>query len=219
MPIRARLVLPLALIGITGALGCATVNYAVQEQLGIHKRDILRSRVESGRKEQQAAQEQFKTTYERFKEVSGFSGGDLEPVYNRLNAEYERSEARANAVRSRITSIEEVAADLFSEWKTEINLISSPQLRQNSQRNLRDTQARYGTLISAMKKAEAKMDPVLIAFRDQVLYLKHNLNARAIASLDQTLASIENDVADLIGEIQASVDEAERFVAGLEAQG
>jgi hypothetical protein len=32
-----------------------------------------------------------------------------------------------------------------------------------------------------MLKAEQKIQPVLGAFRDQVLFLKHNLNANAIA--------------------------------------
>ena len=95
--------------------GCTTAYYNAMEKVGQHKRDILRSRIEAGREDQQEAQEQFKTTYERFAEVSGYDGGDLEAAYTDLNREYERCEARARDVSERIESIEQVSADLFAE--------------------------------------------------------------------------------------------------------
>jgi hypothetical protein len=67
-----------------------------------------------------------------------------------------------------------------------------------------------------MKRAERKIDPVLNAFRDQVLYLKHNLNAQAIASLQSELVSIESDVARLIQEMDASIREANSFIASMQ---
>ena len=67
-----------------------------------------------------------------------------------------------------------------------------------------------------MKRAESKMKPVLGAFRDQVLFMKHHLNARAIASLEGTVGELESEVASLIREIEASIQESERFLAGLD---
>ncbi len=63
-----------------------------------------------------------------------------------------------------------------------------------------------------MKRAEKKIDPVLLVFRDQVLFLKHNLNAQAIASLQGELVSIKTDVASLISEMEASIREADAFI-------
>ena len=211
--LRARSAALFLVVATLVTAGCQTAYYAAWEQLGIEKRDILRSRVEDAREEQQEAQEQFQTTYERFVEITGYDGGDLESVYSKLNGDFERSEAKAQAVRDRIASIEDVAADLFSEWESEINLISSAEMRRKSTASLRDTQQRYSGLVGAMKRAEAKMDPVLTAFRDQVLFLKHNLNAQAISSLQTDVASIENDVAVLIREMQSSIQEADTFLA------
>jgi hypothetical protein len=56
------------------------------------------------------------------------------------------------------------------------------------------------------------MNPVLAAFKDQVLFLKHNLNAQAIASLGSTATQIEGDVARLIKEMEASIGEADDFI-------
>ena len=122
---------------------------------------------------------------------------------------------RADDVRDRITSIEQVAADLFAEWQEEIGLYQSAAIRRESERSLRDTKTRYQRLIEAMKRAESKMPPVLNAFRDQVLFMKHSLNARAIAALEGTVGEIENDVATLIRDIDASIREAERFLREL----
>jgi len=59
------------------------------------------------------------------------------------------------------------------------------------------------------------MQPVLTAFRDQVLFLKHNLNAAAIASLQTTAKGIESDVERLVAEMNASIAEADRFIKGM----
>lgn len=194
-------------------VGCTSAYYAAMEQLGREKRHILESRVEASREDQKQAQEQFKTTFELFKEVTDYDGGDLERFYQRMQAQLERSESKANDVRERIRSIERVASDLFDEWTREIGEISRADLRRQSESQLRATRSRYEKMIAAMRRAEAKMDPVLTAFRDQVLYLKHNLNASAIASLERSTADIESEVAVLLREMQASIAETEEFLA------
>ena len=67
-----------------------------------------------------------------------------------------------------------------------------------------------------MKDAASKMDPVLAAFKDQSLFLKHNLNARAIASLETDLAKVKTEVAELIQEMEASIAEANAFIDSLQ---
>jgi hypothetical protein len=69
-----------------------------------------------------------------------------------------------------------------------------------------------------MKKAEKSLDPALTAMHDQVLYLKHNLNARAIASLKGELKTIDANVSTLLANMQRSIDESDRFIAKLKQQ-
>ncbi len=149
--------------------------------------------------------------------MTKFDGGELEGFYKKLQGEYDDSEKRAEDVRERITSIEKVAADLFREWEGEIQDIQSADLRRRSRDSLVDTQQRYERYIGAMRRAESKMEPVLLAFRDQVLFLKHNLNARAIASIQENTVEIENDVAALIRDMQRSVAEAETFLDSMQS--
>lgn len=210
---RALLLAVLALA--PAGAGCRSPYYWTMERLGFEKRDILVDRVEEGREAQAAASEQFRSALEAFRAVHDFDGGDLEQVYDRLNAELGASERRAEAVRDRIASIERVARDLFEEWDEEIATLRSDDLRGRSEELKRETEDRYESMITAMRKAEERMDPVLASFRDHVLFLKHNLDARAIASLSGELRVVETSIDELIRDMEASIAEADAFLAGM----
>lgn len=196
---------------------CSSTYYKAMEGIGIEKRDILVDRVEEARDAQDDAAEQFASALDQFRSTVEFDGGELEKIYDRLNAEYERSQARAEEVSDRIDSIGSVAEDLFDEWEEELDQYSSASLRAESAALLRDTRSRYSQLMAAMRRAEAAMPPVLEAFEDQVLVLKHNLNARAIGSLRNELGNIERDTDRLIAEMKKAIAEANAFIASMES--
>ena len=210
-----RIALSLALAALLPLVGCTSAYYGMMEQIGVEKRHILRDRVEAGQEAQEEAQQQFETTYEAFKTVTRYDGGDLEDFYDKMEAELEDCEARAQDVRDRIASIEQVSGDLFSEWASEIDQISNANLRRQSEESLRNSERRYDRMIGAMQKASAKMDPVIIAFRDQVLFLKHNLNARAVASLETNVTEIQGEVDALIRDMDSAINEAQRFLESM----
>jgi len=185
------------------------------EKMGFQKRDIMVSRVENARNAQEEAKEQFSSAYEKFSGVLNFQGGTLQEVYDTLNAELRRSESKAEMVRTRIADVEDVAEALFNEWELELTQFSNERLRLASKRKLVDTKRRYQKMISVMKKAEARINPVLAAFRDQVLFLKHNLNAKAVASIQGEVASVQTDIGHLIKEMEISINEANKFITAL----
>lgn len=192
--------------------GCETAYYDAWEQVGIHKRDILVDRIEDTQEAQEETQEQFKDALEQYKAVVNFDGGDLEKLYNKLNAEYEDSEQAAKAISVHIDSVEDVAEDLFEEWEDELAQIQSRTLRDDSAKKLHDTRYKYQQMVKSMRKAEKSVHPVLTTLRDQVLYLKHNLNARAISALKGELSTMNSDVNRLILDMQKSIDEANLFI-------
>jgi hypothetical protein len=203
--------LTLTLITILIA-GCASTGIAVREKLGTPKREQLVDRVDETRDAQENAKEQFATTLDELKALTTFDGGELESAYSRLKRQLDRSESRAEQVRNKITSVDRVARALFSEWEEELSEYTTESLRRASEQQLDETRNRYSEVITAMRRAESKMGPVLNAFNDQVLFLKHNLNARAIASLDSTLNELESEIALLIADMEASIDEANSFI-------
>jgi predicted nucleic acid-binding Zn-ribbon protein len=200
------------------ASGCRSAYYKTMETFGKHKRDILVSRVGNARDAQEDAKVQFQTALEKFSSVVKVSNTELKDKYNQLKSELDKSESKAKDVSTRIADVEKVAKDLFAEWKSELGQYTNKNLRQVSEQKYVRTQAKYEQLIGAMKQAEKKIEPVLSAFRDQVLFLKHNLNAQAIASLEGELVSIESNVASLIKDMDASIAEADVFIKSMAAE-
>jgi hypothetical protein len=204
--------LVVGLLAATGGAGCKSAYYGAWDKLGWAKRDILVDRVKDAKEDQEQAKQQFKSALEQFQAVTNFQGGDLEARYKKLNREYEACEARAEDVRKRVASVDTVAKDLFSEWQGELAQYDNAELKRSSEEKLRETRDRYNQMYSAMRNAEQKMEPVLKTFKTQVLYLKHNLNAAAISSLQSQVASIQGDVDRLIKDMEASIQEANTFI-------
>ena len=206
-------------LGLAAATSsCRSMYYSTMETFGVEKRDILVERVQEGREAQEEAKEEFKSALEAFKAATNFKGGELEKVYSRLSDRYEGCADRASTVRSKIKSIETVSRDLFEEWQDEIDGMHDPKLRSKSEDMLDDTKSRCKALGRAMKAAESKMEPVLVAFKDHVTFLKHNLNAQAIASLQGELTEIQGDVAALIVDMEKSIAEADAFIEQMEGK-
>jgi hypothetical protein len=197
------------------AAGCTTFYYKTMQKLGREKRDILVSRVKDSKKDQEQAKEQIKTTMETFQELTGFQGGSLEKSYKKLNDEYERAQSQANKFHDRVNSIDQVSNDLFSEWQKEINQMGNAKLKSRSAALLRDARERQAVYLRSMRKTEDQMAPVLNSFRDQVLFLKHNLNAKAIGSLKNTSTKINTDVTSLLKSLDNSIQEADRLITSL----
>ena len=213
---KIRLVVLAAII--LGLSGCSSVYYGTMEKLGVHKRDIMVDRVKEARDTQNEAKQQFLTAMEQFKSVVNFQGGDLEKEYNKLNATLEKSESKAADVRDRISAVEDVSEALFSEWRSEIKQYNSDTLRKSSQQKYDVTKRKYTELINAMKRAEARLEPALVPLRDHVLFMKHNLNARAIAGLSQELISVQTNVDRLVRDMETAIAQADAFIASLQAE-
>ncbi|MGF1790229.1 DUF2959 domain-containing protein [Photobacterium profundum] len=203
------------LLSITLLSGCQSAYYSAMEKVGVHKRDIMVDRVEDTNKAQQDAQEQFTSALDALKALNQFDGGDLETAYNDINDQYEVSSDAADKVSERIAAIEDVADALFDEWENELSLYTSTTLKRDSEKKLRATQTSYKKMLTAMHKAESKMTPVLNTLRDNTLYLKHNLNAAAIGSLQGEFTSLQKDIQRAINDMQIAIDESERFISHL----
>ena len=204
------------IISIFALASCSSAYYSAMEKVGIHKRDIMVERVVDAKESQQDAQAQFKSALEEMTALINFDGGDLEAQYNVIQEQYEDSKEAADHVSSRIEKIEDVADALFYEWQDEIEQIASRNLKRQSATKLKETQRRYQSLIKSMRKAESKMAPVLSALKDNSLFLKHNLNAKAVGALQGEMISIKKDVSALIKDMNSAIEQSQKFIDMLE---
>ena len=206
--------LPLTLaILVLGMSSCSTAYYGAMDKLGYEKRHILVNRVKKAKASQIEAKDQFSSALDEFIAVSNYQGGELEKMYRRIEKAYTKSEARAKEVRARNDAVENTGKALFTEWDKEIKVFTDPELASVSRTQYNAAEERFEELEAAMRSAESKLDPVLKKFRDQTLFLKHNLNAKAINALESQVVRVKVDVDRLIRDMERSIAEADRFIA------
>lgn len=208
----------IAVLGVSILVGCQSAYYAAWEKVGVEKREILVDRVENAKESQEDAQEQFESALEELSALINFQGGDLQDIYDKLNSELKRSEAVASDVSSRIEKVDSVAQALFKEWADEIEQFSNAKYKRESASKLNATQRQYDNLMRSMYRVESSMEPVLVTLKDNVLYLKHNLNANAIGALQGELRSVKSEVNQLIKEMNKAIAESNAFISSMQTQ-
>ena len=214
-----KLTLMILLLAIPFAFSaCDTAYINAMDKMGYAKRDILSSRVKSARDAQAEAKKDIQSALDQFGQVVAYQGGDVEATYQKLKSELQSSEDSAETVRNRIEAVENVADSLFAEWKAELGQYSNADLRRKSESKLSQTKNRYNDMLGAMKRAEQRIDPVLRPLRDHVLYLKHNLNARALAAMKGELVKVDAQVDQLVREMNRSIAEADKFIQTMETE-
>ncbi len=218
MNIKSRCIVAAVFIALLGCNGCDSLYFNAMEKIGIDKRDIMVSRVKDARETQDKTKKQFISAMEQFQSLVSFQGGNLEKEYKKLNSTFTKSKTRAEEVRQRVKAVENVSAALFEEWRAEIKQYSNQSLRRSSQQKYDVTQKKYTQLISAMKKAEAKLEPALAPLRDQVLFMKHNLNAKAIAGLNTEVVKVQSNVDQLVKEMELAIAQADSFIEALQVE-
>ena len=58
---------------------------------------------------------------------------------------------------------------------------------------------------------------MLQVLQDNTLFLKHNLNARAVNSLSSESLIIESKVKELVRQMEASIDESTAFIKDMQS--
>ncbi|MBH0057733.1 DUF2959 domain-containing protein [Pseudoalteromonas sp. SWXJZ94C] len=199
--------------------GCQSAYYSAMEKVGVHKRDILIDRVEETKDSQQESQEEFQSALERLTTLIDFKGGELQDAYNALNDDYESSLKAANEVSTNIDKVEDVAEALFDEWSDELEQYKSASLKRESSKKLANTQRQFSTLLRSMRSAESKMEPVLTSLHDNVLYLKHNLNAQAVSAIKGEFTNLKRDIQVLMNDMNKSIADSNKFIEQMNSAG
>ncbi len=190
-------------------------KYSAYEFFGIEKRDLFKKKIKNTKEDQQQAGESFKSALEKLKSIYSFSGGNLEKQYRNLDSAFQNAETKVKAVHASVVQLETVAQDLFTEWTKEIQQIKTDDLRSGSRITLSDTQKKYAVFHASLKKSEGRLNPVLTKLKDHVLFLKHNLNARALSGLKTESGKIQGDIEELLKEMNTSIAQADDFIQTL----
>lgn len=190
---------------------CQSAKYAAYERLGVEKRELLKKDVKSVQNQQKENQEDFKDALEQLRKLYGSKGSELEKRYDSIKSEYDDAKSGADTLTNRVEEMDRVAKDLFKEWEGETDQLTTAALKRDSLNKLRETEKRYQVLSRDVHGSEKKMRVVLSKLGEQVIYLKHNLNAESIGTLSSEKSAIEKDINELIGQMEKSIASSEEF--------
>ncbi len=197
-------------------VSCSTAYYSFWETMGKEKRDLLQSNMQAAQEEQTDVKEKFESTLAKIRHEYSFEEGRLEETYDGLKDDYEDSVEQKEDLSERIDKIEDIASDLFLEWKNEANELKNKKYKSQSKAKLSTTKVRFSETLKNMRKVETQLEGVLAKFKDRVIYLKHNLNAKMIGNFKSEFQSIEKDMKDLMREIEVSNKKAKSFIEELD---
>jgi ATP-dependent protease HslVU (ClpYQ) peptidase subunit len=192
--------------------GCTRTYDTTAELFGKKKKDVLVDRIVAARNAQFDARDQFAAALDQLLSVAGYKGTSLEDEYSALNSQYNRCRSQTNNVESRLADARRAARSLFHQWENELDQYSSAVVRRSSEEKLKDMQMRYENVVYALEKARDKLYPALTALKDQVLLVRHNLNAQTALSSGEEMAIAEKEISALLQEIDRATADADSFV-------
>ena len=191
----------------------ASVSSAVAQE-GHRQTDRLISRADRALRSIGEAKEQLQTTLEIYNSIFE-GGGDTRRIHRDLTRAIDRSEDRREDVRRRVADMESEAHTFFAQWMKSLDEISSESLRQRSQARLNEARVRYGEILTEGRTASAMFEPLMGALRDQVVFLGHDLNPSAIASLKPDAEKLNAQAESLLSGIERTQRKISGYIASL----
>ena len=197
------------------ATGCqSTSSSTFQVGDGEEKKLELVHLVQGVRESQVEAQVEFTEAFALFRQLTLLEAPreDLEELYDDLIDELEDCEVAATDLHRHVESVAGQAGMLFDSWSNELGSFSSATLRGKSEAMLVENQLRFSGLLAELHHTEAKMIPLLIEYRDYVLFFNHNLNPRAISTIQDTLPTFLEESEALEEAMKSDAAMSEEFV-------
>jgi hypothetical protein len=164
------------------------------------------------------AGEDFARAFQLYQRLTSPQAVELEHLSDDFGESVEDCRDRGRKLSERIQAVHSAAQALFRGWKEELALFSGDALRRKSEAMLHETEARAERVLAALERVQARMRPVLAKLQDYALFFHHNLNARAIATLEDTYKEFDAEFRALQGEIGAARREVADFLAALEQE-
>ena len=173
----------------------------------------LVARARGAEEEAQEARADFAAAFLLYQRLTAPQAVELERLSGEFEDSVEICEDRARDLAERIDTLRLETQDLVKDWSEELSRFSSDAVRKKSEAQMRDTEARAQRLVAALERLQGRMKPVLTKLQDYALFFDHNLNPRAIATLQDTYKDFDNEFKSLESELSKTQGEIEDFLA------
>ena len=201
-------IVTLIFVGLIFITGCGGAYKAS----GQYKRDLLLHRIEKARQSHVKASNQFEVVLANYSSIVDANSGDIRTKYNKLNRECKRARSITKDISRKVKDVEKVGKPLFREWEDDLDEYENEDMRRSSEEQLDLTRRNYLKCVHSIKSCQGKVEGVLVSLNDQMLFLSHNLNSKALSAFKKNTASLKSEVGALVKQMQAGIKEAETFI-------
>lgn len=208
----ARAALLAALVSVSG--GCLTGGGSFLVLGGSHapQEDLVESVHEAGL-EVDEARGDFGEAFRLYQRLTAPQAAELEDLSEAFEDALETCQARARRLTKRLDAVQRENDELVEDWRAELQQFSGETLRKKSETMLQETHARSKRVLDALTRVQERMQPVVLKLQDYALFFHHNLNARAIATLQDTYKDFDAEFRALEGEFGKARTEVDAFLA------
>lgn len=179
---------------------CSFVNNLIKGKSGPADVDDLVAAVENVQKELDASKGSMLAAVQGLQAITAPDfQGDAVKAHKELVEVVENSEDQADELRGAIEDMQAASVPVFDQWTKDLEAYSNPEMRQRSQARLSAARERYDAVLAAVEPLLVEYEAVNQTLRDHVLFLKHDMNPAALATIQDDVRSVAKDAASLDG--------------------
>jgi len=162
------------------------------------------------------ARTDFDAAFALYQRVTTPQAAELDDLADDFADAIESCRERFEDLATRRTKVDEEATTLFQGWNEELGRYSLELMREKSAAMLADTEKRTERVTKALERLQTRMEPVVKKLEDYALFFHHNLNPRAIATLEDTYKDFDAEYRALVSELEKTRAEITQFLANFE---
>jgi cell division septum initiation protein DivIVA len=189
---------------VTAVLVAIAATGALAQQ-GFRQTDRLMSRAENSARAIEDTKGELQRTLEAYNSMFDGSAKNPRRAYQISLRGVERSEKRVGDIQKRLNEMQIEADKYFADWTTSLDAIINQDLRRRSEARRDETRAGYDNIHQAALKAVAEYETFIGNFRDQLMFLGHDLNPSSISSLKEDAGKLNGEAAQLFSEADGSL--------------
>ena len=146
--------------------------------------DTLVSWVERVYVESEMARQEVQLTLSRLQALAnGKYEGRPAEAYQAFKSAATRARTQAEKLESTVRPMKRTAAPVFEQWTTDLGDFHSPSMRRRSTDRLDAARLRYDAIVRAVGPAQSGFERFNEGMQDHELFLGHDLNGTALASV------------------------------------
>jgi len=158
---------------------------------------------------------QISKTLGVYNDLRGDAVKDRRRAYRSLVKEMENCDKRVAKVREQTAGMNGDASAYFKDRGASLEKIASEDLRKLAGDRLDDSKTRFEAVLAAGRAAGEDYQALMAKLRDQVLFLGHDLNPTAVASLEKDAGELNAQAKQLFGKIDETVTSFNEYIKSL----